>query len=77
MRHPALDDSLATPNTARVLLRVEDGARVRDHRREKCGFLRGKVNRRFVEVVLRRRFCAVDSIAPLDDVQIKFENPAF
>src|ERR1043165_3246593 len=60
----------------RVYLRVEDSARVRNHRREKGRFVYSECRGGFVKVMLRRRLRAINSVAPLDHVQIDLQNAA-
>src|SRR5216684_7306608 len=73
-RHSPENNSLPARDAFGIYLWVEDGARVRDHRREKRGFARVQVRRRLVEIVLRRGFHAINSIAPFNHIQIEFED---
>ena len=65
---------LSARDATGIHLRIEDGARVGNHRGEKRGFARVQIRGRFVKVVLRRGFRAIDAIAPFNHIQIEFED---
>src|SRR6478736_3910636 len=74
--HTEHEDSLSAGHATRVDLRIVDSARVWNHRGEKRGFVKSQSGCRFVKVVLRSSFRSVNSVSPLDHIQINFKNPA-
>ena len=52
-------------------------ARIRQRRREECGFGKGQLGRAFVEVALRSSFGTEDAVTPFGDVQVEFDDPPF
>jgi len=75
--HQLQNDSLSSRDPFGIELWIENGARVRNHRREKRAFARIQVRRRLVKVILRCGFGAVNSITPLNHVQINFQDAPF
>src|SRR5713226_9560241 len=63
VRHAAENNSLTPRDAFGIHLRVEDGARVGNHRGKKRGFARVQVRGRFVKVILRRGFRAIEAVA--------------
>src|ERR1044071_6796255 len=73
--HPRLDVACPALDIAAGLAGRE-ADRVGQDGGQQGGLAPGQARRRLVEVVLRRRFRAIDAGPPFDDVEIDLENPS-